>query len=165
MELEDYLSQLKSGIDDAFKQAADFSSSIQKKGMEEGKALYCPECGTRLPADAHFCMECGCNIAEYMSGNGCNKKHEKAVDGIIWTDTKKLAEKYDEEESHVVGIFEDFIAENAEIGVNWVILDMADRQKELGEATWMDYSEVLQNFMKRNNTTTSSSRVLFIVRR
>ena len=163
MELEDYLSQLKSGIDDAFKQAADFSSSIQKKGMEERRALFCPECGTRLPADAHFCMECGCNIAEYMSGNGCNKKHDKAVDGIIWTDTKKLAEKYDEEESHVVGIFEDFIAENDELGVNWVMLDMADRQKELGEATWMDYSEVLQNFMKQNNIPPSSSLALFIV--
>lgn len=163
MELEDYLSQLKSGIDDAFKQATDFSSSIQKKGKEEGRALFCPECGTRLPADAHFCMECGCNIAEYMSGNGCNKKNDKAVDGIIWTDTKKLAEKYDEEESHVVGIFEDFIAENDELGVNWVMLDMADRQKELGEATWMDYSEVLQNFMKQNNIPPSSSLALFIV--
>ena len=54
MELEDYLSQLKSGIDDAFKQAADFSSSIQKKGMEEGKAVllkedYCDGLGNCLP--------------------------------------------------------------------------------------------------------------------
>lgn len=163
MELDDYLSQLKSDIGDAWKQMNGFSSDVEHNETSEGRALFCPECGTRLPANARFCMECGCNIAEYMKGGKKSEECDQEYNGILWTDTKKLAEKYDEERSQVIQIMNEFIEDNEEMGINWIMLDMADRQRELGEATWMDYSEVLQNFMADNSIHPSPELGLFII--
>lgn len=83
MELDDYLSQLKSDIGDAWKQMNGFSSDVEHNETSEGRASFCPECGTRLPANARFCMECGCNIAEYMKGGKKSEECDQEYNGIL----------------------------------------------------------------------------------
>ena len=131
-------------------------------GDEAGIDLsYCPECGTRLPTDARFCPECGCGVADFLSESSSGE--EEVCHGIIWTDTKKMAEKYGAERTHVVKILEDFINENEGFGINWKMFDMADNLQGLGEATWMDYSEALQCFMNDKRIKPSPSLALFII--
>ena len=123
---------------------------------------FCPECGKRIPADSRFCPECGHNI----SGESCSKATVGGGDeneGIIMTDTRLLANKYNTDRDSVKEIISSFINYSCAVGFKWYLLDIADHQHEIGEATWMDYSDVLQKFCLDNNIETGPKLSLFII--
>ena len=126
-------------------------------------ASFCPDCGKPVPADAKFCPECGScldleNCEEvYSAGGG-----EDGV-GIIMTDTRLLALKYKTNSAEIKGIIEDFIDGCHNMGFRWHMLDIADCQNEIGEATWMDYSDVLEKFCNRNALKKGPKLSLFII--
>lgn len=136
---------------------------VQSGGQCAAPAFYCPECGKPVPAAAKFCPECGCcldleNCEEnYSAGGG-----EDGV-GIIMTDTRLLAKKYNTNSAGIKAIIENFMDECREMDFRWHLLDIADCQSELGEATWMDYSDVLEKFCNRNALKKGPKLSLFII--
>lgn len=131
------------------------------QSCEEGYS-FCPECGKRIAADSCFCPECGHNIA--------GESFSKAVvgggdenEGVIMTDTRLLALKYHTDRDTVKDIISSFINYSCSVGFTWHLLDIADHQHEIGEATWMDYSDVLQKFCLDNNIETGPKLSLFII--
>lgn len=125
---------------------------------------FCPECGNKIPSDSLFCPECGHNIA---GGNSCDKAVQAGGgaenEGVIMTDTRLLALKYRTDRECVKNVISLFINQSLSVGFTWYLLDIADHQDEIGEATWMDYSDVLQNFCRDNGIETGPKLSLFII--
>lgn len=159
MNFDDFINDLQSDID----------SQLSQFGLngDSGNKKFCPECGTQVVADANFCPECGYNFNADSedSTNSNDESHDESdvQEGIIWTDTKVLADKYKITRNAVADIIEGFINANNDFGLNWHLLDMADHQAGLGEATWMDYSDVLQNYIKDEGIASGPHLSLFIV--
>ena len=157
MNIDEYLNNIQSDLD---KQLSRFDVGILQtsdKEKEEGK--FCPECGMKVETGANFCPNCGFCFNEVPAVNDESSENE----GIIWTDTAILAKKYDISREEVQDLLMDFITTNEEMGVDWYLLDMADHQHELGEATWMDYSDVLQQYIKDEGIAAGPHLSLFIV--
>ena len=159
MNIDDFINDLQSDIDSQLSQFGLNANSDNKK--------FCPECGTQVMADANFCPECGYNFNADSedSTNSNDEPHGESdvQEGIIWTDSKVLADKYKITRNVVADIIEGFINANNDFGLNWHLLDMADHQVGLGEATWMDYSDVLQNYIKDEGIASGPHLSLFIV--
>ena len=121
------------------------------QSCEEGYS-FCPECGSKIPAESKFCSECGANISgestnslsqDFVTEEYKGKAGGCSEEGIIMTDTRLLAIKYNTDRETVQYIINKFISYSGNCGFTWHLLDIADHQHEIGEATWMDYSDVL----------------------
>lgn len=162
MNIDDYLNNLQSDLDSQLSQFGLNGQQNVSDGMEQ-ECKFCPECGTKVEADANFCPNCGyCFNAEESDENETLGESNEA-EGIIWTDTLVLAQKYGTSRQTVRDLLVDFITANQEMGIDWHLLDMADRQQELGEATWMDYSDVLQQYIKDEGIVAGPHLSLFII--
>lgn len=140
----------------------------------ESFVMFCPECGNKVEEGSNFCPHCGHNFNDtlsttentnrvfeeemYSSHNGGDEKT-----GIILTDTSQLAKKYGVNRQDAQKTVNIFIQRSKGIGFNWYLLDIADYQDEIGEASWMDYSDVLQQYCKDNRIATGPKLSLFIV--
>ena len=159
MNFDDFINDLQSDIDSQLSQFGLNVNSDNKK--------FCPECGTQVVADANFCPDCGYNFnsESEVSIDPDNETHEESdvKEGIIWTDTRVLAAKYKTTRNAVQRIIQGFVSANEDLGLCWHLLDMADHQAGLGEATWMDYSDVLQNYIKDEGIASGPHLSLFIV--
>lgn len=91
---------------------------------------FCPECGTRLSED------------EYTDDEGYDESNTDSV-GIIFTDSGALAHKYGVSVDDVKEILSCVIHSTDQFNQDWHILDIYDHKDELGDGTWMDYSDVL----------------------
>ncbi len=157
MNIDEYLNNIQSDLD---KQLSRFDvGTLQTSNKEKEEGKFCPECGTKVETGANFCPNCGFCFNEVPVVNDESDENE----GIIWTDTAILAKKYDISREEVQDLLMDFITTNEEMGVDWYLLDMADHQHELGEATWMDYSDVLQQYIKDEGIAAGPHLSLFIV--
>lgn len=173
MNLDNYLNSLNSDLERQMEELKnsfglmtgsnkDEASSSEVQDEEVQDFIFCPECGTRLPADSRFCSNCGTKIATSDDAHDADES-ENYFDGIIMTDTRILAIKYGEDRDDIVKFLESYIQESANTDMCWAMLDMADHQDELGEATWMDYSNVLQSFMRDMGIKPSPKLSLFII--
>lgn len=159
MNFDDFINDLQSDID----------SQLSQFGLngDSGNKKFCPECGTQVVPDTNFCPECGYNFNADSedSTNSNDEPHDESdvQEGIIWTDTKVLADKYKTTRNAVQRIIQGFVSANEDLGLCWHLLDMADHQNGLGEATWMDYSEVLQNYIKNEDIAPGPHLSLFII--
>ena len=159
MNFDDFINDLQSDID----------SQLSQFGLngDSGNKKFCPECGTQVVPDANFCPECGYNFNADSedSTNSNDEPHDESdvQEGIIWTDTKVLADKYKTTRNAVQRIIQGFVSANEDLDLCWHLLDMADHQVGLGEATWMDYSDVLQNYIKDEGIASGPHLSLFIV--
>lgn len=159
MNFDDFINDLQSDID----------SQLSQFGLngDSGNKKFCPECGTQVVSDANFCPECGYNFNEDSedSTNSNDEPHDESdvQEGIIWTDSKVLADKYKITRNAVQRIIQGFVSANEDLDLCWHLLDMADHQVGLGEATWMDYSDVLQNYIKDEGIASGPHLSLFIV--
>lgn len=163
MNIDEYLDNLQSDIDSQLSQFG--LNGGQQNASSEKK--FCPECGTQVEADANFCPSCGYNFnaeAE-VSGDSARGTQDSSSEqeGIIWTDTKELAKKYGISPYAVLDVIDGFINTNNELDLSWHLLDMADHQHGLGEGTWMDYSEVLQNYIRNEGIAPGPHLSLFII--
>ncbi|MBR6980443.1 MAG: zinc ribbon domain-containing protein [Prevotella sp.] len=168
MDIDEQLNRLQSELDDQLSQFG-LSNSQQERHTSGGRELnYCPECGTKVDAGTNFCPNCGSKLKEGASSyNDADKPNHwddsRTDEGIIWTDTSELARKYGTSCDEVEALLMKFISDNEELGVEWHLLDMASRQHELGEATWMDYSDVLQKYISDKDITPGPHLSLFII--
>ena len=162
MNIDGFLNDIQSDLDSQLSQFG--LNGGQQSAASEGEKKFCPECGTQVDADANFCPSCGYNFnAETEdSAHGTQDKSNER-EGIIWTDTNILAKKYGTSRYSVVDVIEGFISANDNLDLCWHLLDMADRQHEVGEGTWMDYSEVLQNYIKNEGIAPGPHLSLFII--
>ena len=162
MNIDDYLNNLQSNLDNQLSQFG--LNGEQGTAVSEDEKKFCPECGMQVEADANFCPACGYNFnAEARAIVNGNPDNSSEQEGIIWTDTQVLAEKYDVSREQVNDLLMNFIAANEEMDLCWHLLDMADHQHELGEFTWMDYSEVLQHYIKDEGIAAGPHLSLFII--
>lgn len=162
MNIDDFLNDIQSDLDSQLSQFG--LNGGQQSAASEGEKKFCPECGTQVEADANFCPSCGYNFnaeTEDSARGTQDKSNER--EGIIWTDTNILAKKYGTSRYSVVDVIEGFISANDNLDLCWHLLDMADRQHEVGEGTWMDYSEVLQNYIKNEGIAPGPHLSLFII--
>jgi len=178
MDLDNYLNNINSDLE---RQMAELNNSFgsvmgtntsaaslyhEQPSEELQDFMFCPECGTKLPADSKFCSNCGTKVGNDTSTNSATNEEfydGEMSHGIIWTDTKILAEKYGESRQDILQFLNSYISESENYDIQWSMIDMADHQHELGEGTWMDYSDVLQQFMKDNGIKPSPKLALFII--
>lgn len=165
MNIDEYINNLQSDIDNQLSQFG--LNGGQQSAANEGENKFCPECGTQVEADANFCPSCGFNfnVEAEVSDDSTNSSQDNSSEqeGIVWTDTKELAKKYGISRNAVLEVIEGFISANDDLDLCWHLLDMADHQHELGEATWMDYSDVLQDFIKNEGIAHGPHLSLFII--
>lgn len=167
MNIDEYLNSIQSDLDNQLRGIGQqvneqFNSNIGQQD-DPVDTMFCPECGTKVDADANFCPNCGyCfNADESEESNSLGESNEN--EGIIWTDTLALAQKYGVSRQAVLGLLVNFIAANKEIGLDWHLLDMAEHQMELDEGTWMDYSDVLQQYIQNEGIAAGPHLSLFII--
>lgn len=198
MELDDYLSQLNKDLEQSLQdvnkalstsgfgmsQTATSSPAstaqspaftAQSSAASSGQSfIFCPECGTRLPADSLFCGNCGTRLAQTSDScagsaafsspeASCGKAgRDSDCDGIIFTNTDELARKYNVARADIQRIITSYI-DDCQGETDWVLLDMADHYGEMGEGTWMDYSDVLQQFINDHGIQARPQLSLFII--
>lgn len=161
MNIDEYLNSLQSDLDSQLSRLG--LGGQQPSSIIEPEDKFCPECGTKVDAEANFCPNCGFRFNEDENDNEVFNGESNENEGIIWTDTKILADKYGVSREKVHDLLMDFITTNEEMGIDWYLLDMADHQHEQGEATWMDYSDVLQQYIKDEGIAAGPHLSLFIV--
>lgn len=84
--------------------------------------------------------------------------------GIIFTDSVKLASKYCCGRSEVLNILQDFMGQSEAFGHHWLLLDAVEYQKELGrDPGWFDYNEVVSDFKMGMGLASGPSLCLFII--
>lgn len=181
MNIDERMASLKNKLDDRLNGNKSYTNSfttntntvnIDSATNKEELMMFCPECGSKIPAESKFCSECGANISgestnslsqDFVTEEYKGKAGGCSEEGIIMTDTRLLAMKYNTDRETVQYIINKFISYSGNCGFTWHLLDIADHQHEIGEATWMDYSDVLQKFCRDNYITTGPKLSLFIV--
>ena len=157
MNIDDYLNELQSSLENQFSEFDTSSPTF----------IYCPECGTKLKSDANFCTNCGYafnkNPDTEEAYSNSNDIQGNTKEGIIFTDTSVLAKKYRTQTDVVKLWLSRFITASHLTKMRWHLLDVAEHQLELGEGTWMDYSEIIQRFCNNNNIATGPRLSLFII--
>lgn len=80
---------------------------------------------------------------------------------IIYTDSNRLAEKYNVSQQDVI----DFFDKNMQVltDVDFYLLDASDYQEELADSSWQNYKGVLIDFMRGMGIQPSPSLSVFIV--
>ena len=177
MDIDKYLSGLQAELDNQLEslgmggqQSTDAplnQSKAPNNGQEQEEFQFCPECGTRVEVEANFCPNCGCRLDESEYADDKNQDNDDYCSdgsvGIIFTDSGVLAEKYGVSLDDVKEILSCFIHSTDQFDQEWHMLDMHYHQDELGEATWMDYSDVLQRYIKDNDIKPGPKLSLFII--
>ena len=169
--LNDRLKQLSGGNRSALtSMGADEATMTQATNTKDEWDLqefsFCPECGKRIPADANFCPECGQALNDergYAADDDGNSERNEGGEMILFTDTRELAVKYGVRRDEVLDLLNEFINANKALGVCCHLLDVADYQGYLGEGTWMDYSELLQNYIANKGVLPGPKLSLFII--
>ena len=162
MDIDEYLNSLQSDLDSHL---SNFGVSGQAMtGASEPMSKFCPECGMKVGADVNFCPSCGYRFnADSPSIDEPTIEDSSVQEGIVWTDTYELAKKYGITRDYVLDIIKGFISSNQNLDLCWHLLDMSDFQHEMGEGTWMDYSDVLQQFIKNEGIAQGPHLSLFII--
>jgi len=172
MNIDEYLNNLQESLDSHLSRFGVGQQPADNPEDSEDK-MFCPECGTRVDADANFCPNCGYNFyAEDDIDNPSSSREESVPadwnessekEGIVWTDTERLAEKYDCDSEDINNILIDFVIDTKERDIVWHILDMADTDIPLDGDSWMDYSTALQQFIKEKGIKAGPHLSLFII--
>ncbi len=140
--------------------------------------MYCPECGTKIDDDCRFCPECGTQIIDdeeevavqaTASDEGNQNEsaepqaapHEEEMPdavcwGLILTNVKLLAQKFNVSEQQLKALFEQFIHYKRTIGISYQLIDASNytyhkhglfskpKTVSLTSAhSWADYADLL----------------------
>lgn len=86
------------------------------------------------------------------------------LQGILFTDTSRLAAKYGTGRDEVSRVLKGFIDQSESFNHHWLLLDAADYQKELGPAPgWYDYNEIVSDFKMGMGLASGPTLCLFII--
>lgn len=170
MEIDDILSQLNCDLDNSLSQV---NQSLQSSfGTPEYDSVpemrFCPNCGERIEEGSVFCCNCGTRVdmveAEELASMPQNSDGSCGSVGILFTHTEELAKKYACSQSKVHNLLASIIAQAAECGIQWVLLDAAEHRQQLGkDPFWLDYNELLSDFMQKEGFKYGMKTPVFII--
>ena len=171
MDIDEILNGLRSDLDNQLNQfgLGGFQSSSQPTEADFGSYKFCPECGTKVVAEAKFCPECGTRfesleeepVQEDDDSLGNNPAEESV--GIIFTDLNKLAEKYDCSSEEAGDVINSFREQSREYGMEWYLLDAAEYVEDTDNPFWLDYNEALSDFMQEYDLPHGANIPVFII--
>lgn len=177
MELDEYLNSLNADLE---RQMAELNNSVANalnRGTSQisvdaaessaAEISFCPECGTRIEAGSNFCPNCGTNLSHNAiqdKAESDSNEIETEIEGIIFTNSTVLAEKYDCDVEDVYDILEDFISNSADVNHNWHLLDAAKYSQQLGKhPSWLDYNQLISDFMQEIDLSYGMKTPVFII--
>lgn len=170
MNIDEYLNELQSNLDsqlDRFGVNGQVSSNAENADAH-GEFKFCPECGTKVDSEAKFCPNCGTQlesveeeVAQEEPSSTDNYTDEQF--GIIFTDTHKLAEKYDTTQEEVMAVIESFREQSREHGIEWYLLDASEYVEDTDEPFWLDYNEAISDFMQEYDLPRGLEIPVFII--
>lgn len=170
MEIDDILSQLNCDLDNSLSQVnqslqSSFGTPVYDSVPE---MRFCPNCGERIEEGSVFCCNCGTRVdiveAEELASMPQNSDSSCGSAGILFTHTEELAKKYACSQSKVHNLLASIIAQAAECGIQWVLLDAADYRQQLGkDPFWLDYNELLSDFMQKEGFKYGIKTPVFII--
>ena len=172
MNIDEYLNELQSNLDSQLSRfGISGHSSRTTISTEAADAFkFCPECGTRVDADARFCPNCGTRFEtgedehEYVEeASSYEKPAEGELVGIIFTDTHKLAKKYGSSQDEVTAVIESFREQSREHGMEWYFLDAPEYLEDNDEPFWLDYNEAISDFMQEYDLPHGVEIPVFII--
>ena len=154
MDIDEILNGLRSDLDRQLNQfgLGDSQTSSQQPEEVYSNFKFCPECGTKVDADARFCPNCGTRLEaleeepEIVEDSSQENSDDEQV-GVIFTDTQKLAEKYGCSQDEVKAVIESFREQSREHGMEWYLLDAPEYVEERDDPFWLDYNEAIADFM------------------
>lgn len=167
MNLDELLSNLRTNLDNRIEEFHNEEAS------QDGtlQFMFCPECGTKVEVGVKFCPECGHSLSDSMYDDSYDEDNETDYEDnqhydkeiILFTDTSELARKYEEDQGDVADIMREFLEILEDYDYKCHLLDVADYPIEYGDATWMDYRDLLDKFMVENSIKPRPQLALFIV--
>jgi hypothetical protein len=169
MDIDKYLENLKSELDNKLTDIGNSNSYVDSISDNEYSApVYCSECGTKIPSDANFCPNCGESINEVNSiaeefYSKISPTDNKGNEGIIYTDTRILAEKYNCSCDTVISIIDKFREIHEYWNISWHFLDAANFREKVTGGTWQEYSDLIQYFCSIKKICTGPRLSLFII--
>ena len=84
--------------------------------------------------------------------------------GIIFTDTYVLADKYGCYASLIIDLLNGFIRNSAEFDHHWELLDISEYRQQISqERYWMNYNDILAEFIQKNGYQTGFNTPVFII--
>ena len=170
MNIDEYLNNLQNDLDNQLSQFGFGRSQTSGQQHEEGFGgfKFCPECGTKVDADARFCPNCGIRLEaleeepEIVEDSSYENSDDEQV-GVIFTDTQKLAEKYDCPQEEVVAVIESLRDQSREHGMEWYLLDASEYVEDTDEPFWLDYNEAISDFMQEYDLPRGVEIPVFII--
>ena len=170
MNIDEYLNNLQNDLDNQLSQFGLGRSLTSGQQHEEGFGgfKFCPECGTKVDADARFCPNCGIRLEaleeepEIVEDSSYENSDDEQV-GVIFTDTQKLAEKYDCPQEEVVAVIESLRNQSREHGMEWYLLDASEYVEDTDEPFWLDYNEAISDFMQEYDLPRGVEIPVFII--
>ena len=170
MNIDEYLNELQSNLDsqlDRFGVNGQVSSNAENADAH-GEFKFCPECGTKVDSEAKFCPNCGTQLESVeeevaQEEPSSTDNHIDGQLGIIFTDTNKLAEKYDTTQEEVMAVIESFREQSREHGIEWYLLDASEYVEDTDEPFWLDYNEAISDFMQEYDLPRGLEIPVFII--
>ena len=155
MDIDEYLNNLQNDLDNQLSQFGFGRSQTSGQQHEDGFGgfKFCPECGTKVDADARFCPNCGIRLEsleeepKIVEDSSYENLDDEQV-GVIFTDTQKLAEKYDCPQEEVVAVIESLRNQSREHGMEWYLLDASEYVEDTDEPSWLDYNNAISDFVQ-----------------
>ena len=169
MNIDDYLNELQSNLDSQLERFGVNGHTSSNAGNEDpGAYKFCPECGTKVDADARFCHNCGTRLESFeeesvQEESSSNDSPANEQIGIIFTDTHKLAEKYDCSQDEVTAVIESFRKQSREHGMEWYLLDAPEYIEDTDNPFWLDYNEAISDFMQEYDLPRGVGIPVFII--
>lgn len=170
MNIDEYLNNLQNDLDNQLSQFGFGRSQTSGQQHEDGFGgfKFCPECGTKVDADARFCPNCGIRLEaleedpEIVEDSSYENSDDEQV-GVIFTDTQKLAEKYDCPQEEVVAVIESLRDQSREHGMEWYLLNTSEYVEDTDEPFWLDYNEAISDFMQEYDLPRGVEIPVFII--
>ena len=171
MNIDEYLNNLQNDLDNQLSQFGFGRSQTSGQQHEDGFGgfKFCPECGTKVDADARFCPNCGTRLdsleeePEQVEENSFYENSDDEQIGVIFTDTHKLSEKYGCSQDEVMTVIESFREQSREHGMEWYLLDASEYVEDTDEPFWLDYNEAISDFMQEYELPRGVKVPVFII--
>lgn len=93
-------------------------------------------------------------------------KGSKPINGIIFTDTTILANKFSINQEYIISKLSAYISQCEVLGIRYVLLDMAENMNAshiINGKSWYCYHKALYSFIDRNHIEKNSSTSVFII--
>lgn len=187
-DIERSLNDIRGDINNIYGTNNDNSNNSNNDTSDEEEVIFCPECGTKNPADSMFCSECGTNLhayedededysddmddddededyeeEEYADDEESDSKSSEKYNGVLMTDTVILAKKYSDSRDKIRKTLQDFIKESEKFGKRWAFFDLGDVLPSKEKEEWLRHSKALDDFMNENDIKPSPRLSLFII--